>query len=179
MKYTEALRRTEAGTDANLLRLGTSLQDGKPQFFDVNADNHILVGSGKGKHGFRIDERYDVTPSAEATKEWGRRGNLVIGQTVGDIDSHPVVLNLPEFTDPTTGQSDDYLWVGTCATEEQAIRGWEMLGQPGDRDTTVSALMRLLTNQFILRNRKTDFTQMIEVDAAYLAALAERRGVEE
>lgn len=121
----------------------------------------------------------DLEPTEEARKEWARMRNLVIGHAVGDTSSNSVVFELPKFNDSATGGSEDYLWVGTCATEEQAIRGWDILGQPGDRDTTVAILMQLPANQFILRNRKTGFTEMIEVDAAYLAAIAGRRGVEE
>lgn len=121
----------------------------------------------------------DIEPSDAAREEWERMRTLVVGHTSGDVSASPVILDLNDFKGPRSGESDDNLWVGACATEEQAIQGWEMLGQPGDRDACVSILMGLKANQLFLRERANGRTQIIEVDAAYLAALAGRRSVEE
>lgn len=58
MKYTEALRHVEAGTGADLIHFGTSLEDGRGIFFDI---------SGRSTTGptTLMDERRDLIPSGK------------------------------------------------------------------------------------------------------------------
>lgn len=121
----------------------------------------------------------DIEPSDAAREEWERMSTTVVGHTITDVSPKPFLLNAKDFSGPRSGETDDNLWVGACATEEQANQGWEALGQPGDRDACVSILMGLKANQLFLRERANGRTQVVEVDAAHLAVLAGRRSVEE
>lgn len=71
----------------------------------------------------------------------------------------------------------DSVFVGYCVDEEQARRGWEALGSPGDFETYSKALQSLEVNQFIFRNRKYERIEIVVVDAEQLANLAGRRSL--
>lgn len=105
--------------------------------------------------------------------------SLAIGHTIYDSSSKPVFLDPKMLDGDTMGESTDNVWVGHCATKEQALKGWEMLGSPGSREDCIPALMSLKAHQFFLAERATGRTQIVEVDAGYLAALAGRGGLGE
>lgn len=174
MKYTEALRHVETGT-----RTGrTSPEHGKPLFFDVNADRHVLVGSGKGKHGFRVDEHHDVTPSEEsramldglarqARTAWRvRQNDFLVARTFLGVGTRYVSVDPAILEGDVIGESGDMKWVGHCATEEQAQQAWRFLGSPGDEESLVSLFMSLESNQFVIRDRSLgqDWVDAVEID---------------
>lgn len=80
----------------------------------------------------------------------------------------------PTFTRPA---KEDNVFVGYCANEDQARRGWEALGSPGEFETYSKALQRLEANQFIFRDGKNERIEVVIVDAEQLARLAGRRSL--
>lgn len=178
MKYTEALRHAEAGMGADLIHFGTSLEDGKSQFFDVNADSYVLIGSGKGKHGFRVDEHHDLNPTEEtralldglarqARSTWRiSQNDLLVARTFLGVGTRYVRVDPAILDGDVMGESDDMKWVGYCATERQARQAWKFLGSPGDEESLVSLFMSLESNQFVIRDRSLgrDWVEAVEID---------------
>lgn len=80
----------------------------------------------------------------------------------------------PTFIRPA---KEDNVFVGYCANEDQARRGWEALGSPGEFETYSKALQRLEANQFIFRDGKNERIEVVIVDAEQLARLAGRRSL--
>lgn len=74
-----------------------------------------------------------------------------------------------------TFSNGNNVFVGHCADEEQARRGWEALGSPGDFETYSKALQHLEANQFMFRDAKYGRIDIVVVDAEQLANLAGRR----
>lgn len=178
MKYTEALRHVETGTGTDLIHSWTSPESGKPHFFDVNADSHVLVGSGKGKHGFHVDEYHDVSPTEEsramldglvrqARTAWRvRQNNFLVARTFLGIGTRYVRVDPAILEGDVMGESGDMKWVGYCATEEQARQAWRFLGSPGDEESLVPLFMSLESNQFVIRDRSLgrDWVEAVEID---------------
>ena len=73
----------------------------------------------------------------------------------------------------------DSVFVGHCASEEQARRGWEALGSPGEFETYSRTLQALEPDQFMFLNGRNGRIDIIYVNAEQLANIAGRKPLEE
>lgn len=123
--------------------------------------------------GDSMDESKEI-PSAHGARLGVHQGAIHVfpGESNTFIGATPD--GRPTFIRPA---KEDNVFVGYCANEDQARRGWEALGSPGEFETYSKALQRLEANQFIFRNGKNERIEVVIVDAEQLARLAGRRSL--
>lgn len=123
--------------------------------------------------GGSMDESKEI-PSAHGARLGVHQGAIHVfpGESKAFIGETPD--GRPTFIRPA---KEDNVFVGYCANEDQARRGWEALGSPGEFETYSKALQRLEANQFIFRNGKNERIEVVIVDAEQLAHLAGRRSL--